>query len=80
MKYYNIFADRNFQKKGWVPGVNYEQILSVHDECQWEVDEDIAEEFAREAERSFDDVTEYLKFRIPIRGTADVGDNWSQTH
>jgi DNA polymerase-1 len=80
MKYYNVFADRNFQKKGWIPGVNYEQILSVHDECQWEVDEDIAEEFAKEAERSFNDVTEYLNFRIPIRGTTDIGDNWSQTH
>jgi DNA polymerase-1 len=80
MKYYNVFADKNFQKKGWVAGVNYEQILSVHDEIQWEVDEDIAEEFAREAERSFEDVTRYLKFRIPLRGTADVGDNWRQTH
>lgn len=80
MKYYNVFADENFQKRGWIPGVNYEQVGSIHDECQWEVDEDIAEEFARVAERSFNDVTDYLKFKCPLRGSADIGDSWYDTH
>ena len=80
MKYYNILADKNFQARGWRPGVHYEQVLSIHDECQWEVDEDIAEEFSKVCESSFNDVTKKLNFRIPLRGTADIGDNWSQTH
>ncbi len=80
MKYYNVAADRNFQKRGWIPGIHYEQVGSIHDECQWEVDEGIAEEFARMAETSFDDVTEELSFRIPIRGSADIGDSWAETH
>lgn len=80
MKYYNIEADTNFQKKGWIPGVHYEQVGSIHDECQWEVDEDIVDEFAKEAARSFDDVTTKLNFRIPIRGSADIGNNWYDTH
>lgn len=80
MKHYAILADKAFQSKGWVPGKDYEFVLSVHDEYQWEVSEDIAEEFARECERVFDDVTKKLDFRIPLRGTADIGCNWSQTH
>ena len=80
MKYYNVIADKNFQAKGWIPGLHYEQVLSIHDECQWEVDEDIAEEFAKICESSFDDVTKHLRFRIPLRGTADIGNNWSETH
>jgi len=49
-------------------------------EVQIECDEDIAQEVAQICEKSFDDVTEYLGFRIPIRGQADIGDDWSETH
>ena len=46
MKYWNIECDRCFQEDmGWKPGIDYEQILSVHDEAQWEVSEDIADSF-----------------------------------
>ena len=88
MKYWLIFLDRNLQKKyknsekvGTIPEkVQYEFVLNVHDEAQIECDEAIAEDVAKICEESFNDVTEYLNFRIPIRGTADIGDNWSQTH
>lgn len=80
MKYYLIFVDRNLQKAGYIAGKNYEWVLNVHDECQCECDEDIAYDVAKIMEDAFNDVTEYLNFRIPLRGTADVGDNWSQTH
>jgi len=79
MKYYLVFLDRNLQA-AYTAGKQYEFILNVHDEVQIECDESIAEEVAKICEKSFDDVTEYLGFRIPIRGTADIGDNWSQTH
>ena len=79
MKYYLVFLDRNLSKR-FETGKQYEFVINCHDEIQAEVDEDIAEEFARMCEEAFDDVTAYLKFRIPLRGTADVGDNWSETH
>ena len=79
MKYWLIFLDRNLQKE-FKQGVQYEFVLNVHDEAQIECDEGIAKRVAEICEKSFDDVTEYLDFRIPIRGTADIGDNWSQTH
>jgi DNA polymerase I-like protein with 3'-5' exonuclease and polymerase domains len=79
MKYWLIFLDKNLQKEFEV-GKHYEFVLNVHDEAQIECDEDIAERVAKIAEDSFNDVTEYLKFRIPIRGTADIGDTWAETH
>ena len=79
MKYWLIFLDKNLSKEFEV-GNQYEFVLNVHDEAQIECDEEIAERVAEIAEGSFDDVTKYLNFRVPIRGTADIGDNWSQTH
>ena len=80
MKYYLIAVDTNLQKAGYVYGTEYEWVLNVHDECQCECDEAIAEDVARIMESSFDDVTQQLNFRIPLRGTAQIGDSWSETH
>jgi DNA polymerase I len=79
MKYYLVFLDRNLQQK-FTAGKQFEFVLNVHDEVQIECDESIAEEVARICEYTFDDVTKYLNFRIPLRGTADIGDSWAETH
>lgn len=79
MKYYLVFLDRNLAKR-FETGKQYEFVLNVHDEVQIECDEDIADEVAKIAETSFDDVTTYLNFRIPLRGSADVGLSWADTH
>ena len=79
MKYWLVFADDNLQKK-YKAGEEYEWVLNVHDEGQLECNEEIAIDVAKILEDSFNDVTEYLNFRIPIRGTADIGDSWAETH
>lgn len=79
MKYWLIFVDRNLNAK-YKQGVQYEFILNVHDEAQVECDEEIAEDVAKVMSDTFAEVTEYLKFRLPIRGSAAIGDNWSATH
>ena len=79
MKYYLIFLDRNLKAK-YKSGEQYEFVLNVHDEVQIECDETIAKDVATIAETSFDDVTNHLKFRIPIRGTAAIGKSWAETH
>lgn len=79
MKYYLIFLDRNLKAK-YEAGKQYEFVLNVHDEVQIECDEEIAEDVARTAEDTFADVTAYLKFRIPLRGTASIGNTWADTH
>ncbi len=79
MKYYLVALDNNLQKEFKV-GIDYEFVGNIHDEVQIEVDEDKAERVAEICKNSFDDVTEILDFRIPIRGSADIGDSWADTH
>jgi DNA polymerase I-like protein with 3'-5' exonuclease and polymerase domains len=79
MKYYLVFLDDKLSDL-FETGKQYEFVLNVHDEVQIECDEDIAETVAKCAEEAFDDVTAYLNFRIPLRGTADIGNSWADTH
>jgi len=79
MKYYCVLLDKELQLL-FKEGVDYEFIGNIHDEVQIECMEDIADLVAKICERTFDLVTEELNFRIPLRGSADIGDNWSETH
>lgn len=84
MKVYLILLDRNLEKHYTNSRNNkepeYEFVLNVHDEVQIECNEGIAEDVAKICVDTFNDVTEYLKFRIPIRGNADIGNTWADTH
>ena len=79
MKYWLIFVDRNLSAK-YKQGVQYEFILNVHDEAQVECDEEIAEDVAKVMSDTFAEVTDYLKFRLPIRGSSAIGNSWADTH
>ena len=79
MKYYLIFLDRNLSTV-YKFGIDYEFVLNVHDEAQIECKEEIAENVAKICEDTFSDVTSYLKFRIPLRGSSAIGNNWADTH
>ena len=84
MKYYLIELDKNLEKvytnsrTSMTP--NYEFVGNIHDEVQIECDEAVAEDIARICERTFEDVTKLLNFRIPLRGSASIGNNWGDTH
>lgn len=84
MKYWLIFADRNLEKlytnSSTAVNPQYEWVLNVHDEGQLECDEEIAQDVAKILEDAFREVEEHLGFRIPLKGSADVGDTWAETH
>lgn len=61
-------------------GINAKLLAFVHDETQWEVKEDQAEEAARLIEQAAAKAGEALKFRCPVNAEGKVGDNWKQTH
>ena len=61
-------------------GINAKLLAFVHDETQWEVREDQAEEAARLIEQAATKAGEALKFRCPVNAEGKVGDNWKQTH
>ena len=79
MKYYACcLYDKLISKYKW--GDDFAFLLNVHDEVQLEVNEDIAEDIAKICEDTFEEVTELLKFRIKLKGQANVGINWASTH
>ena len=66
------------QRRGWTDKVKY--VANVHDEIQFEVDEDIAEDWAEVAVECIARAGNYFNIRVPLTGEANIGDNWCQTH
>ncbi len=61
-------------------GIDAKLLAFVHDETQWEVREDQAEEAARLIEQAATKAGEALGFRCPVNAEGKVGNNWKQTH
>ena len=55
-------------------------VVNVHDEFQYEVEENRAEEFGRLAVQSIIDAGKQLNVRCPLNGEYKIGNNWSETH
>ena len=66
------------QKRGWQKRV--QQVATIHDEIQLEVDEEIAEEVGLVAIDCIKKAGDYFNIRVGLDGEANVGDNWYQTH
>jgi len=61
-------------------GINAKLLAFVHDETQWEVKEDQAEEAARLIEQAATKAGEALKFRCPVDAEGKIGNNWRECH
>lgn len=57
-----------------------QQLIWYHDECQWDVDPSIADDFAAAAVECIQKAGEFFNFRVPLTGEAKVGNNWAETH
>ena len=55
-------------------------VVNVHDEFQYEVQEDRADEFGRLAVQSIIDAGKQLNVRCQLNGEYKIGNNWSETH
>ncbi len=55
-------------------------VLHVHDEFQFEVREEHADECAVVLERAIVDAGKALQLKCPLSGTASIGANWAETH
>jgi DNA polymerase I-like protein with 3'-5' exonuclease and polymerase domains len=80
MKRAQLILDTQLQERGWIPGVNYEFVGTIHDEWQIEVDEEIADEVGRLASRAIALAGEYYKFKCPLAGNYVIGNDWCETH
>lgn len=60
--------------------IDVHQVASVHDEYQFMVLPDLAEEVGKIVVWSIQQAGEDLGFRCPLDGEFRVGDNWAETH
>jgi DNA polymerase I-like protein with 3'-5' exonuclease and polymerase domains len=56
------------------------QVAWVHDECQFEVDPDIAEEFGKACIECITKAGNFFKIAVPLTGEYKIGRNWAETH
>lgn len=55
-------------------------VVNVHDEFQYEVEQERADEFGRLAVQSIIDAGKKLNLRCELDGEYKIGNNWSETH
>jgi DNA polymerase I-like protein with 3'-5' exonuclease and polymerase domains len=64
----------------YVPGVDYEFMLNIHDEWQLECRPEIAETVGKLGCQAITAAGEHFNFRCPLTGSYDVGENWAECH
>lgn len=55
-------------------------VANIHDEHQYECDEEIAEQVAEMSIEAIKAAGRHFNLRVPLDGDANIGDNWCQTH
>lgn len=63
-----------------VPGEDYEFMLNYHDEWQLDVPKHNVDTVKAAATEAIKLAGDYYNFRCPLKGNADVGLNWRDTH
>ncbi len=56
------------------------KVGDIHDEWQYDVNPDHAEDHAREAVQAIRDAGKYLRLNVPLDGESKVGKTWAETH
>ena len=80
MKYVTVFLYESLIELGWEFGNHWSFVLSVHDELQSEVREDLVEIFSEKVHEAFRKTTKTLRLKVPMEGEVNVGNNWTETH
>jgi DNA polymerase-1 len=78
MKVAQVLLDRAIRAQGWEDRVFW--LLTIHDEFQLSAPPDLADTVAKMATDAIAEAGVFLKFRCPLIGNSDIGDNWRQTH
>lgn len=77
-KRWAVECDDELRRRGWKDKVHV--VANIHDELQFECDEDIAEEWGEIAVECIVRAGNYFNIRVPLTGEANVGSNWKETH
>ena len=55
-------------------------VANIHDEHQYECDEDIAELVGELSVQSIKKAGQYFNIKVELDGEAKIGNNWYETH
>ena len=75
-KQWSIFLDEEITKRK----LNAHLVNTIHDEQQYEVHRDDAEELVDIADSCMLQVSTYFNMQIPLNADAKIGDTWQETH
>jgi len=59
---------------------SFAKCANVHDEWQFSVHPGIAQAFGEAGDHAIRDAGVSLGLRVPMAGSFDIGNNWSETH
>ena len=79
-KQWLIEVIKECDSRGYKNDVDYCMLGFIHDETQWEVRKDLAEEFGKMVVECAARAGEYFKFNIKIGAEYNIGRNWYETH
>lgn len=79
-KQWLVEVDLECKHRGYQNGYDYALLGFIHDETQWQVKEDLAEEFGKLVVDAAAKAGEFFKFKVPIGAEYSIGDNWAETH
>lgn len=77
-KRWMIEVDKAIEAEGWRSKV--QQLIWYHDELQFDVDPNIADEFGMLAVECIGRAASYFGVRVPLTGEYKVGKNWKECH
>lgn len=80
MKRFTIEYHEGAIAAGLIPGVDFQQVLSIHDEAQIECKPECVETLTKVILEAFLKAGQFFNFRCPIEGEVKVGETWAQTH
>jgi DNA polymerase I-like protein with 3'-5' exonuclease and polymerase domains len=72
----SYFLERHIQQQG----LDSLKVGDIHDEWQYDVAKEDAEEHARLAVQALVEAGQELNLNIPMDGKSIIGNNWAETH
>ena len=80
MKKALVLAYEEMEMRGHVAGVDFEEVGNIHDEFQWQVRSELAEEAGQIMVAAMVAAGKSFNFRCPVDGEFSVGKSWAETH
>lgn len=80
MKKANVILWHELERRGLRFGEDWAQVASVHDEWQLTCKPEIVETIKEVSVWAIEEAGRQLNFNCPLRGNAEHGNNWKETH